>query len=120
MVKKYLCILMGFTADIIPDMVDLGLDAINAQLFLMDIEALGARFSEKLLFGAKLTGNTFFHLPIRKLRNRLLYELKMLYGEKVGASPNVNSARAQDQKVYGQFLKPGRIFSTRMRIEHFQ
>jgi hypothetical protein len=38
----------GYIADIIPDLVELGLDAINAQLFVMDIERLGEQFAGKI------------------------------------------------------------------------
>ena len=44
----------GYTADIIPDLVELGLDALNAQLFTMDIEDLGRRFRGKLTFWGEI------------------------------------------------------------------
>ncbi len=44
----------GYTADIIPDMVELGLDAINSQLFLMDIEDLGRKFRGKITFWGEI------------------------------------------------------------------
>jgi uroporphyrinogen-III decarboxylase len=44
----------GFTRDILPDLVELGLDAINTQLFTMDIEALGAQYRGKLTFWGEI------------------------------------------------------------------
>jgi hypothetical protein len=40
----------GFIADIIPDLIEIGLDALNSQLFCMDVEGLGARFRGRLTF----------------------------------------------------------------------
>jgi uroporphyrinogen decarboxylase len=40
----------GCIAAIIPDLVEIGLDAVNSQLFTMDIEDLGRRFRGKITF----------------------------------------------------------------------
>jgi uroporphyrinogen decarboxylase len=40
----------GHIAAILPDLVEIGLDALNAQLFTMDIEAIGREFAGKLTF----------------------------------------------------------------------
>jgi len=40
----------GHIAAILPDLVEIGLDALNAQLFTMDIEAIGREFAGKLVF----------------------------------------------------------------------
>jgi uroporphyrinogen decarboxylase len=44
----------GCTQDIIPDLIELGLDAINTQLFTMDIESLGQRFRGKITFWGEI------------------------------------------------------------------
>jgi uroporphyrinogen decarboxylase len=44
----------GYIADIIPDLVELGLDAINSQLFCMDIESLGSQFKGKITFWGEI------------------------------------------------------------------
>ncbi len=44
----------GYTMDIIPELVDLGLDAINTQIFTMDIEELGRRFAGKITFWGEI------------------------------------------------------------------
>lgn len=44
----------GCTIDIIPDLIELGLDAFNTQLFTMDIEELGRRFKGQLTFWGEI------------------------------------------------------------------
>ncbi len=44
----------GHIAAIIPDLIELGLDALNSQLFCMDIEELGRRFGGKLTFWGEI------------------------------------------------------------------
>jgi hypothetical protein len=44
----------GFITPIIPDLIELGLDALNSQLFCMDIEELGRRFRGKLTFWGEI------------------------------------------------------------------
>lgn len=44
----------GCTADIIPDLIELGLDALNTQLFTMDIEELGRRHRGKITFWGEI------------------------------------------------------------------
>ncbi len=40
----------GYTFDIMGDLIELGLDAMNSQLFCMDIEEIGRRYAGKLTF----------------------------------------------------------------------
>jgi hypothetical protein len=40
----------GFIVDIIPDMIELGICAVNSQLFCMPIEELAAKFHRKICF----------------------------------------------------------------------
>jgi uroporphyrinogen decarboxylase len=44
----------GYTAAIIPDLIDIGLDALNTQIFTMDIEELGRQFRGKITFWGEL------------------------------------------------------------------
>jgi hypothetical protein len=44
----------GYITPIIGDLVELGLDALNCQLFTMDIEALGRQFAGKLTFWGEI------------------------------------------------------------------
>jgi uroporphyrinogen decarboxylase len=44
----------GHTASILPDLIELGLDAINTQIFCMDIEKLGKLFKGKITFWGEI------------------------------------------------------------------
>lgn len=44
----------GYIMDILPDLVELGLDALNSQLFCMDIEEIGRQFRGKLTFWGEI------------------------------------------------------------------
>ena len=44
----------GYITDIIPDLIEIGIDALNAQLFCMDIEELGRQFSGKITFWGEI------------------------------------------------------------------
>lgn len=44
----------GYTLDILADLIELGLDAINTQIFTMDIEELGRQFRGKLTFWGEI------------------------------------------------------------------
>ena len=44
----------GYIADIIPDLIEIGVDALNSQLFCMDIEALGQLYAGKLTFWGEI------------------------------------------------------------------
>ena len=44
----------GYIMDIIPDLVEIGVDALNAQVFCMDIESLGELFRGKITFWGEI------------------------------------------------------------------
>lgn len=44
----------GYTMDILPDLVEMGLDAVNTQIFTMDIETLGQKFGGKITFWGEI------------------------------------------------------------------
>jgi uroporphyrinogen decarboxylase len=44
----------GYTTDIIPDLIELGLDAFNTQIFCMDIEDLGQKHAGMLTFWGEI------------------------------------------------------------------
>ena len=44
----------GYIVDIIPDLIEIGVDAINAQLFCMPIEDLAERFSGRICFWGEI------------------------------------------------------------------
>ncbi len=44
----------GYIYDIYGDLIELGLDAINSQLFIMDIEEIGKQFSGQITFWGEI------------------------------------------------------------------
>jgi uroporphyrinogen-III decarboxylase len=44
----------GKIIDIMPDLIELGLDALNSQIFCMDVEELGRRFKGKITFWGEI------------------------------------------------------------------
>jgi hypothetical protein len=44
----------GYILDILPDLIDLGLDALNCQVFCMDVERLGERFGGRITFWGEM------------------------------------------------------------------
>jgi len=44
----------GYITEIIPDLIEIGLDALNSQLFCMDVEELGHRFAGELTFWGEM------------------------------------------------------------------
>jgi hypothetical protein len=44
----------GYIMDIIPDLVEIGVDALNSQIFCMDIESLGELFRGKITFWGEI------------------------------------------------------------------
>jgi methylmalonyl-CoA mutase cobalamin-binding domain/chain len=44
----------GYITEIIPDLIEIGLDALNSQVFCMDVEELGRRFAGQLTFWGEL------------------------------------------------------------------
>lgn len=44
----------GHTREIIPDLIEIGIDALNTQIFCMDIEELGQRFKGKITFWGEI------------------------------------------------------------------
>jgi uroporphyrinogen decarboxylase len=44
----------GYIVDILPDLIEIGIDAVNSQLFCMDIEDLGRKFKGKITFWGEI------------------------------------------------------------------
>ena len=44
----------GNITEIIPDLIEIGIDALNSQLFCMDIEELGKKFRGKITFWGEI------------------------------------------------------------------
>jgi hypothetical protein len=44
----------GYIKDILPDLIEMGLDAINCQIFCMDVADLGTKFKGKITFWGEI------------------------------------------------------------------
>ncbi len=44
----------GYIKDILPDLIELGLDAINCQIFCMDVADIGKKFKGKITFWGEI------------------------------------------------------------------
>ena len=44
----------GYIADIIPDLIEIGVDVLNSQVFCMDVEELGDRFGGEICFWGEM------------------------------------------------------------------
>jgi len=44
----------GYITDILPDLIEIGIDALNSQIFCMDIEELGEKFRGKMTFWGEI------------------------------------------------------------------
>ncbi len=72
----------GYIADIIPDLIEIGVDALNSQLFCMDIEELGRRYAGKLTFWGEIDRQRLlaFAAPgevaaaVQRVRNALYHQ----------------------------------------------
>ena len=77
----------GFIEDIFPDLVEIGIDAINSQLFCMDIEKLGAEYAGKVAFWGELDRQGVLHFgtgeEVRRDVNRYVRAL-CPQGQKTG------------------------------------
>jgi uroporphyrinogen-III decarboxylase len=60
----------GHIFDIYPDLIDIGVDAVNSQLFCMDIEAIAERFKDKITFWGEIDRQHILaHEPINAVQD---------------------------------------------------
>ncbi|MEA1986126.1 MAG: methyltransferase, partial [Candidatus Marinimicrobia bacterium] len=75
----------GYIMDIFEDLIEIGVDAINSQLFCMDIEEIGKRFKGKVTFWGEIDRQNI--LPSTNLeigKNAIKKINKHLYDSKGG------------------------------------
>ena len=69
----------GYIADIIPELIDLGLDALNSQLFCMGVESL-KQFKGKITFWGEIDRQSLLpHGSLRDIRNAVRLVKDTLY-----------------------------------------
>jgi uroporphyrinogen decarboxylase len=108
----------GFTAAIIPDLIELGLDALNTQIFTMDIEELGRQFGGKITFWGELDRQDL--LPNGTLDNIInavhrVYHAFWRKGGVIaqcefGAGSRPENVRQMFETWYQLFIKNDRVF----------
>jgi uroporphyrinogen decarboxylase len=65
----------GYILEIIPDLIDLGVDALNAQIFCMGVKKLGERFCGKLTFWGEIDRQNLLPHGTREDIQRAVYEV---------------------------------------------
>jgi uroporphyrinogen decarboxylase len=68
----------GYILDIVEDLIEIGVDALNSQIFCMDIKKLGERFRGRLTFWGEIDRQTL--LP-RGSRNDIQKAVDFVFGE---------------------------------------
>jgi len=94
----------GYIADIIPDLVELGLDALNSQLFTMDIEALGREFSGKITFWGEIDRQHILPSPDTRLASEAVKRIKTAFWKDGGCIAQCEfGAGARPENVWTVF-----------------
>jgi uroporphyrinogen decarboxylase len=94
----------GYTAEIIPDLIELGLDALNTQLFTMDIEELGRRFAGKITFWGEIDRQHLLpHATIIEIDQAVRRVKNALYSQGGVIAQCEFGAGAQPANVYQVF-----------------
>lgn len=72
----------GFIMDIIPDLVDMGVDALNAQIFCMGVKELGEKYRGKITFWGEIDRQNLLPHGTREDIQKAVYEVWLhLYQE---------------------------------------
>ena len=72
----------GNIEEIIPDLIEIGIDALNSQLFCMDIEELGKKFRGKITFWGEIDRQTILPSGERKdIENAVMRIYENLYSD---------------------------------------
>lgn len=70
----------GYIIDILPDLIELGLDAVNSQLFCMGVPELGARFRGKITFWGEIDRQHILpHATVPEVRDAVISVRDALY-----------------------------------------
>jgi len=74
----------GMIREIIPDLIDIGVEALNSQLFCMDIEELGRTFREQLTFWGEIDRQ--YVLPFGSVEDvrKAVRRVKQVFGGEAG------------------------------------
>lgn len=92
----------GYIIDIIGDLVELGLDALNSQIFCMNMEDLGARFRGKITFWGELDRQ---HILAEASREEVIAAVKKVH-RLLYADGGIIA-----QMEFGPSVKPKNVFT---------
>lgn len=93
----------GFIFDVYEDLIEIGIDAINSQLFCMDIEEIGRRFGGRITFWGEIDRQHVMHSgTVEDVRAAVARVIKALYRPEggviaqfeLGADPLANADAA--------------------------
>lgn len=65
----------GYIMDIIPDLIEIGIDALNSQIFCMGVEELGQRFRGKITFWGEIDRQHLLPCGTRQDIQKAVYEI---------------------------------------------
>ena len=101
----------GYIEPIIPDLIELGIDALNSQLFCMNIEEIGAKYAGKITFWGEIDRQHILPFGTEgDVRNAVRRVRSALDENKGGViamcSWGVKDPRENIETVYDEWLKP--------------
>ena len=94
----------GFITDIIPDLIELGLDALNSQLFCMGVENLGRRFRGDITFWGEIDRQHLLpYASIDEIANAVQIVRESLYDNGGVIAQSEFGSGAQPENVFAVF-----------------
>lgn len=104
--KRFLCTLMGDILDILPHLIELGLDAVNSQVFCMSLKNL-KQFKGQITFWGEIDRQNL--LPYGTLQDieDAVKSVRKTCGRMAVVLPNANLVLDQILTMYIRFLKRG-------------
>jgi uroporphyrinogen-III decarboxylase len=92
----------GYILDIMPDLIDIGVDAINSQIFCMGVMKMGELFRGKITFWGEIDRQHLLPHGMREDIQQAVYDVWLLLYQKGGVIA---------QCEFGLEAKPGNVFT---------
>lgn len=94
----------GYILDIIPDLIEIGIDALNSQIFCMGIKELGKRFRGKITFWGEIDRQYLLSRGSREEIEKAVYEVwKELHADGGVIAQCEFGLEAKPENVYAVF-----------------
>ncbi|MCK4646457.1 MAG: methyltransferase [Candidatus Aminicenantes bacterium] len=94
----------GYILDILPDLIEIGVDALNSQIFCMGIRELGERYRGKITFWGEIDRQYLLSRGSREEIEQAVYEVwKELYAEGGVIAQCEFDLEAKPENVYAVF-----------------